>query len=883
MFRHRRTPEDFEAEIQSHLELEADQLKAEGCTDEEAHRKARVGFGSIPAARESFYEKGHAVWLENLLRDFRFALRGLRKNWRFSLLAILALSLGIGSATVIFSAIYGVILNTFPFANPSQVTSFGIQDLSNPASGRREFLSIPEFLAFRQQSHAFSDISGEYGGFNSTPVQYTAGQNTFEFSADYMSVNSFGFFGLKPVLGRMPSEQDTRPGATPVFMMSYKLWRQQFDSDPNIVGKSFVLSGVSHILVGIMPPRFRWGWADLWIPFPIDLAQIDADPQLAKQYLWCVGRLKPGVTLQAAEADLTVIAHRLSKIYPQQYPKRFTVTANRLSDRVTGPFKNLILPLLAAVLMLLLIACSNVANLILARATAREREIAVRGAVGASRARIVQQFLMESFVLAAAGCLVGCGLAWLGIRAILPIIPYNAFPQEAVITLNPVVLLWSLGVTLFAILACSAVPAVRSLRGNLQSRLIGANMGSSAQTRHGKGRAALVVVEVALSIVLLVGTGLMVRTFLALTNVDLGFNPDHMLTANLGLPESEFKDAAARNRFVRTFLERVSALPGVDAAASSLSIPPRVGAFSGLTIPGRTHSEQWRSTLDFVSESYFRTLNFHLLRGRLFTPGDVDQARRYIVVNRAFVQRFFGEDDPVGHIVQFAADFSGSDSKSTSAQKPSYEIVGVVGDEKNNGLIGKPQPEAFLPYTVLGPRGFNLLVNTATDPASLLPTLRHVLWTLDPNVALGDAGSLRSILQRDTFANPRFEAAVMGAFALIGTLLVVIGIYSVMAYTVSLRTHEMGVRMAMGARPGDILRLVMGKGLVLIGMGVAIGVAGSIVLMRYLAHLVWGVPVMDPWTYGVVSVCVVAVGLAACFAPARRASRVDPSVALRYD
>ncbi len=883
MFRRRRTPEDFEAEVQSHLELEADQLKTEGCTDEEAHRKARVGFGSIPAAQESFYEKGHAVWLENLLRDFRFALRGLRKNWRFSFLAVLALSLGIGSATVIFSAIYGVILNTFPFSNPGQVTSFGIQDLSNPASFRREALSIPEFLAFRQQSHAFSDISGEYGGFNSTPVQYTAGQNTFEFSADYMSVNSFGFFGLTPVLGRMPSEQDTRAGSTPVFMMSYKLWQRQFNGDPSIVGKSFMLSGISRTLVGIMPPRFRWGWADLWIPFPIDEAQIDADPQLASTYLWCVGRLKPGVTLQAAEADLTVIAHRLAKIYPQLYPKRFTVTADRLSDRVTGAFKGLILPLLAAVLMLLLIACSNVANLILARATAREREIAVRGAVGASRARIVQQFLMESFVLAAVGCVVGCALAWFGIRAIVPLIPYNAYPQEAVITLNPVVLLWSLGVTLFAILACSAVPAARSLRGNLQSRLIGANMGSSAQTRHGKGRAALVVIEVALSIVLLVGTGLMVRTFLALTHVDLGFNPDYMLTANLSLPQSEFKDAAARSRFIRTFLERVSALPGINAATESLSIPPRVGAFTGLTISGHTHSERWTTAFDFVSESYFRTLNFQLLRGRFLTSGDVDQARRYIVVNRAFAQRFFGGDDPVGHIVQFAADFSASDSKSTTAQKPSYEIVGVVGDERNSGLIGKPQPEAFLPYTVLGPREFNLLVNTSGGPASLLPTIRHLLWTLDPNVALGDAGSVRSILQRDTFASPRFEAAVLGAFAFIGTLLVIIGIYSVMAYTVSLRTHEMGVRMAMGARPGDILRLVLGKGLVLIAIGVALGIAGSIGLMRYLGHLVWGVPVMDPWTYGIVAACVVAVGLAACFAPARRATRVDPAIALRYD
>ncbi|MGB7188835.1 MAG: ABC transporter permease [Acidobacteriaceae bacterium] len=881
MFRRGRSPEDFEAEIRSHLELESEQLQAEGCTKPEAHRKARIGFGSVVAARERFYENSHTVWLENLLRDLRFALRSLNKNRRFSFLAILALSLGMGSATVIFSAIYGVILNTFSFTNPSQVTSFGIQDLAHAGSVRREFLSMPEFLAFRQQSHAFSDISAEYGGFGSTPVQYTAGESTLEFSADYMSVNSFGFFGVKPVLGRLPSEQDTPAGATPVFMMSYKLWRRQFDGDPNIIGRSFMLSGVSRTLVGIMSPRFRWGWADLWVPFPITQTQIDADPQLAKQFVWCVGRLKPGVTLKSAEADLDVIAHRLAKIYPQQYPKRFTVTADRLSDRVTGPFKSLILPLLGAVLMLLLIACSNVANLILARATVREKEIAVRGAVGASRARIVQQFLMESFVLAAAGCIVGCALAFIGIKAIVPIIPYNAFPQEAVITLNPWVLLCSLGVALLATLACSLVPAVRALRGDLQSRLIAANTGSSSQSRHGKGRAALVVAEVALSIVLLVGTGLMVRTFLALTHVDLGFDPGHILTAQLALPISEFKDAAARNRFVRTVLDRVSALPGVDAAAESLSTPPRVNARSGITVPGRTHSERWSTALDFVSEGYFHTLDSHLLRGRLLTLNDVDQARHVVIVNRTFAQRFFGGGDPVGHMVQFAADFSGSGSK--SAQKQPYEIVGVVLDEKNSGLVGRPQPEAFLPFTLLGPQDPGLLVKTSVAPASLLPELRHLLWTIDPNVALGDAGSLRSILQRDTFANPRFEAIVLGAFALIGTLLVVIGIYSVMAYTVSLRTHEMGVRMALGAHRVDILRLVLGKGLVLILTGVILGVIGSIGLMRYLAHMVWGVPVMDPWTYGIVAICVITVGLVACFSPARRAARVDPAVALRYE
>lgn len=887
----RRKAEDFEAEVQSHLELEADELRAEGCTEQEAYRRARVSFGSVEAARERFYERSHWMWADHLARDLQYALRSLGKNWRFASLAILALSLGIGSATVIFSAVYGVMLNTFPYKDPNQITSFGIVDLAHPGRFRREDLSIPEFLDYREQTHAFSDISGEYGGFGSTPVEYTARERTLEFSADYMSVNSFGFFGVKPVLGRLPTREDMRAGSTPVFVMSYKLWRRQFDSNPKIVGKSFMLSGVARTLVGIMPPRFRWGWADLWIPFPVNRAQVEADPQLMKQSVWCVGRLRRGVTLKEAQADLNVVAHRIAKTFPQMYPKQFKVTATRLSNRVTGPFRTLMYPLLGAVLMLLLIACSNVANLILTRATVRKREMAVRAALGASRARMVQHLMMESFVLAVAGCAVGCGLAYVGIRALVPEIPYNAFPQEAVITLNPMVLLFSVGITLVATLVCSAAPAMRVLRDVPQFHLMNTNQGAGSAGGRGKVRSALVVAEVALSMVLLVGTGLMARTFLALTHVNLGFNPDHVLSASLTLPEPEYRKTEPRNQFVRKVLNRVRALPGVEAVGATLATPPYVGAGSSVTVPGKTHAEQWFSALDLVSEGYFRTLHMHLLRGRLLTYSEVEEARHVAVVNAAFAKRYFSGEDPVGRHIQFGINLTGttavqqpsSGRKSTAARQPSFEVVGVVQNERNNGLRGYPQPEAFLPYTLPVPEDRGLLIRSGSDPARLLPALRHILWKLNPKVALGDAATVQSTLDRDTFANPQFESLVMGAFALTGTLLVVIGIYSVMTYMVSLRTHEVGVRMALGAHPADILWLVLGKGMVLIGMGIGTGVLCSLVLTRYLAHQVWGVPLRDPSIYAAVAACVVAVGLAACFSPARRATKVDPAIALRYD
>jgi putative ABC transport system permease protein len=816
--------------------------------------------------------------MTSFLQDFRYAVRSLAKDRAFASLAVLALGLGIGSATVIFSAVYGVILNTFPFKDADQVTSFGIQDLRNPGNGRREFLSIPEFLDYRQQNNVFQDISGEYGGFGSAPVRYTAADGTYEFSADYMSANSFAFFGVNPVVGRMAAEEDTKPGATPVFMMSSKLWQKQFNSDPNVVGTSFMLNGTARTLVGIMPPRFRWGWSEIWIPFSIDRGQVASDPELAKGYVWCVGRLKPGASLKSAEADLDVVAHQLAKIYPENYPQQFTVTADRLTDRVVGPFKSLLYPLLGAVLMLLLIACINVANLLLARATAREGEIAIRSSLGAARIRLMQQFLVESFVLAAAGCFAGCLLAYLGIKAVIPFIPYNAFPQEAVIELNPKVLLFSLGLTVVTTFLCGLAPAIHSLRAELRSGLASAGRIANVISRHGKWRAALVIAETAFSVVLLVGTGLMTRTFLAITHIDVGFDPSRIVSARLALPASAYQTKEQQKQFFGRVLERVSAVPGVAAAANSISTPPNWGTRSDIAVLGKTHSETWSTALEMVSQDYFRVLGLQLLGGRLFNSSEIDSARPLLVANQAFVEKFLSGTDPIGQQIKLNALDEVPD-----APRGYFEIIGVVSDQKNEGLLRRPIPEVFLPDTIIGIGERSLLVRSAVDPGSLLPAIRRAVWSVDPNVALANAGTLQSFLQRDTFANSQFEAITSGAFAAMGIVLVVIGVFGVMAYTVSLRRHEIGVRMALGAARSHVVTMVLKRGLALIGAGIGFGLIASFSLMRYLASQVWGVSLYDPWTYGIVTACVSVVGLAACLAPARRATRVDPIVALRYD
>ena len=816
--------------------------------------------------------------MSGLLQDLRYALRSLTKGRRVALLAILALGLGIGSATVIFSAIYGVILNTFPFRDSERVTSFAIHDVTQPGGEGREFLSLPEFLDFREQNHVFEDISGEFGGFGSTPVTYKTGDSTFQFSADFMSVNSFEFFGVTPVAGRLVTEGDTKPGATPVFMMSHKLWLQQFNGDPKIVGKSFMLNGVARTLVGIMHPRFRWGWADLWIPFPLDRGQIASDHELSGQYVWCVGRLKAGVGLKSAAADLDVVAHQISRVYERDYPKQFTVTTTRLSDRVVGGFKSLIYPLAAAVLMLLLIACSNVANLLLARATVRERDIAVRTAIGAGRGRIVRLLLAESSVLAAAGCIAGCLFAYLGIRVLVPLIPYNALPQEAVIGLNPPVMFFSVAVTALTTFLCGLAPVLHFVRGNTP-QLRSAGKGNST-FQHGKLRAFLVVAEVAFSVVLLIGAGLMMRTFFALTHVDVGFSPKNILTVRLPLPSTAYRKPEENKAFFQNVLQRVNALPGVIAAAETISLPPfETAGESEVTIPGKTHSDKWESQGEFVSESYFRTLGLQVLQGRVLSLSDVDSRRHVAVVNQTLARKFFGTDNPVGQMIKFNA----FDEDPDAPHNAYFEIIGVVSDARNRGLVNSPRAEVFFPYTIFSIPAGTILIKTAVDPNSLVGAVQREVWAVDPAIPLVQAGSLESFLEKDTFANPRFEFMALSTFAAIGLLLTVIGVFSVMAYSVSLETHDIGVRMALGAERGSVLRMVLKKGLGLIAAGTLVGLLASYGLTRYLATQVWGVSVTDTLTFGVVVASVVAIGFPACLLPARRAARVEPMVALRYE
>jgi putative ABC transport system permease protein len=787
--------------------------------------------------------------------------------------------LGIGSATIIFSAIYGVLINTFPYQDAHHLINFGIHGPADVGGVGRNFYTIPEFLDIREQNHVFTDVNAGFGGFAATKILYATGHGTIEFNGGYLSANSFEFFGVSPLLGRLPTPADTKPGAAPVFTMSERLWREQFNRDPGILGKSFTLNGVPRTLVAIMPPRFRPGWNEILIPFPLDKGQIANDPTFAHEYVWPLGHLKPGISMKAAAADLDVVAHNLAKIYPTQYPKEFSVITWTLADAALGPFRELLYPLIAAVLLLLLIACSNVANLLLSRATARDKEIAIRASIGASRGRLIRQFLVESSVLAAAGCAAGCLLAYVGIKWMVPFIPYYYFPQEAVIELNPMVLLFSLAVTILTTLLCGVAPAIHAFRGELQSRLMGASKGSGGGFRHGKLRAVLVVSEVALSIVLLVGAGLMVRTFFKLTHTDLGFNPQRLFIAQVTLPQSRYDEPAQRKLFYQQFRQRVSAVPGVIAAAESIGRPPYGGANSEMNILGKTHSEKWNVMLDACTEGFPQALGLQVLRGRFFSEADVVAVRHVAVINRAFVRKYFANDDPIGQQLKFGM----LDTVPDAPHDATFEIVGIVSDARNAGLQEPSMPQGYIPDSVLGFVSGTIVAKTSIDPDSLVATIHQQLWAVDRDAVLFDPGSLEALLNKEEFSSPHFELIALGAFATIGLVLIVIGVFSVMAYSVSLQTHEIGIRMALGAQKGNILTMVLRNGLNLIATGIVLGVLASLGLTRFMASQLTGIKPTDPWTFVTVALIILAVGLAACFFPARRATRVDPLVALRYE
>jgi len=809
-------------------------------------------------------------------QDISYALRNLRKAPGFAAVAVITLALGIGASTAIFSVIDNILMEPFPYPDAQRFMSVQIHDTDRSEPGGQAAYIGPEFLDFVEQNHVFDRVIAN----DNTDVLYRAGEGTQRFDGNYVTPGTFEFLGMPALVGRVMQPADYEPGAPPVFVLRYKTWVKSFGADLAIVNKTFVLNGLSRTLIGIMPPRFGWGDADLWIPMkPSRAATSKVIAGAFQQHWFFLGHLKPGVSVKEAEADLIVVANRLATVYPTEFPKHFTVHLESLTNLVVGQFKTTLFIVLAAVGLLLLIGCGNVANLLLARATTREKEFAIRSALGANRWRLIRQLLVESLILATGGAAVGTLLAWGGLKSLVALMPQNIIPAEAVIRLNMPVLLFTLGVAALTALVFGLVPALKAARKDLNDPLRDSGKGISGGFRHGRFRDAVVVLEVGLSLTLLVAAGLLMRSFVALRDVKLGLQPDHVLVARLPLPVERYKTADQVAGFYRPLLQRLKALPGVVEATETSTLPPYGGIPSDIEVPGKTHAEKWNAMFQLVSEGYFPVLKIQFIDGRGFTEAEVNGARKLAIVNQTFVKKYLGNENPIGRQVRIAqlAEFE------DAVKEPMFEIIGLVADAKNRGLQDPPEPEIWVPYTVTGSAFRGILVRTANEPLTMLNAVEHEIWATDANVAVTLTGTLEGYISQFSFAGPRFGFFLMSIFGAIGLVLVTIGVYSVLAYTTARRTHEIGIRMALGAEGSDVQGMVIRMGLKLVALGVGLGVIVSLAIGRVIATQLWGVSAYDPWTLVCVPALLLTTGIVACWLPARRAAGVDPLVALRYE
>src|SRR5215469_9415010 len=799
---HQNDPE-FEEEIHEHLRLLVQRFLAQGMSREEARTAARRQFGNTTSVQEDRRELQTLLSIEALWHDLRYALRTLWKSRGFAAVSIATLGLGIGAATAIFSVVENVMLSPFPYKDAGRMVFPRIHNTGQGQEGGRQGYTATEFLEFAEGNHVFDRITAA----SEDLVLYKHGEGTEQFDGAEVTPGTFEFFGMPALHGRVLQPADYEPGAPPVFIMRHKTWVERFNSDLSILGKTFVLNGTPRTLVGVMPPRFGWYGADVFFPEKLTRGA-EAGTAGAQQYWFMLGQLKPGVSMQHAEADLMVIANRLVKIYPQDYPAHFTVQIKKLGDSVVGRLEATLYTVLAAVGLLLLIACANVANLMLARATAREKEFALRAALGAGRTRLVRLLMVERLVLAMGGAMLGIFLAWGGLKELVALLPPDTIPSESVIELNGPVLTFALCVGAMTALVFGLAPALQSSRRDLNDPLRDSGKGVSSGFRGRWLRDAVVVTEVALSLTLLIGAGLLMRSFVALRETNLGLRADHVFDALLPLPEERYKTTEQVTKFVRPLLARIQTLPGVVDAAASSDFPPFGLHESKMDIAGKTHQEEWQTLFQQVTEQYFRVLRIELKKGREFSNAEISDARKVAVVNETFAHKYLTNEDPIGQSVRLAA----LETVAGPTHELWCEIIGVVADVRNRGLQVPIEPQVWLPYTIAATGAQAVMVRTLQDPATIMNEVQCEVWAVDSGVALAYPSTLEDRINERLYAGPRFGFVVMAIFACIGLILVTVGVYSVLAYSTAQRTHEIGIRVALGAAGDDVLRLVVKTG-----------------------------------------------------------------------
>ena len=869
-WRRRRRDRELDEEIESHLRMAIAERMARGQSADEAADAARRELGNVGLVKEVTREQWGWSSLERLVRDGRFAVRALAKNPGFAGAAILALALGIGANTAILSVVDAVLLRPLPYADPGRLVVI-LHRGENP-------VAPANFLDWRRQSRSFEAMgAAEYW----TP-NLTAAENPEKLWALRMTADVLPMLGVRPLLGRFFTREEEAAGKDRVAVIGHRLWRRRFGSDPGVIGRAISLNGEPYTIVGVMPEAFRFApfWAtnsDLWAP----LAFGERAGSRESSSLRVFARTKSGVSLPAAAAEMAAITGRLEREFPGT---NRDVRVISLQEKVVGTVRPALLVLLGAVGLVLLIACANVAHMLLARAAARQREIAVRAALGATRGRLIRQTLTESLVLALAGSAAGVALAAYGLRVLVALGPAT-IPRLADVGLDGRVLLATLAVSMLTGIGFGLAPALQASAVRVQDALKEGGRSGEGRERS-RLRRVFVASEVALALVLLVGAGLMIRSFAALRAIDPGFDPRNVVTMVVSVGGTKEAEPGRRAVFYGELLDRVRALPGVRAA-SLINHLPLAGDIWGwpFAVEGRPRpraGESPTATYRVVFPGYFRAMGIPLLRGRDIAAGDTLAAPGVVVINEFMARRHWPGEDPIGR--RIALDDPRED--------PAWmTVVGVVRDAVRSDWSSAPEEESYLPFLqsklYLESPGnhvayMTLVARTEGDPAAAAASLRAAAWSFDRSLPISEVQTMERVVA-DATAGPRFQMLLLGIFAAVAAILAAVGIYGVMSYAVSRRAREIGVRMALGAGARDVLRLVVGEGMSVAIGGAAAGLAGALVLTRLMRSLLYGVSSTDPVTYAAVALLLLAIALSASYFPARRAARIDPIVALRQD
>ncbi len=807
---------------------------------------------------------GTFAWIGQFGRDLRFGARNLSKTRAFTAIAIGSLALGIGGSTAMYSVIHAVILDPFPYQDPDHLMSVNVL---GQRGGNFSSYSIDQFLEIAQRNTVFSGVIASTW----SDVTWTGAGEPERLRGNHCTMNTFDVMGVGPMIGRATGQSDAAEGAEPVVVLGYKFWQRQFGGDPGVLGRKLRLNDKVRTVIGVMPSRFMWRGADVYLPDVFHQGQTVE----GERVVHLLGRLKPGVTREQASTGLQPLLQDMQGKYPDDFPKQWRIQLQTFGETFPSGIQDALWVLFGAVGLLLLIACVNVSNLLLSRGAYRRREIAIRAAMGAGRFRIVRQLLSESLVLAMAGGAVGVLLAYAGLRGIIAVVPPNTIPDEAHITLNAPVLLFTLVVSVVVSLLFGLTPAFQLAGRDLLTPLKEAGRGVSGGVRQRLMRGALVVAEVGLSLVLLVGASLMIRTLLSIQGANLAFHPDRILTLRIPFSEQRYPDTNRRNAFLQDVLRRMQTTGGVLAVGINAGLPPVYNWSFPVEAVGSTQQDTRPVLTHQINADYLRVMGLSLLQGRFLSEAEVAARTHNIVVNQTLARRYFS-GEAVGHLIRIPRLLTAP----LSLTDDSFQIVGVVKDAVNRVSTNETLPELYMPYTVMG-RADRIFALGAGRPEAMAAALKAQVYAVDPSQPLMEVKTMETVLAENAYARPRFNLLLFTVFAVLGLVLALFGIYGVISNAVAQQTREIGIRIALGASFRQVLGMVLGMSARLLAVGVAVGLGASLVSVKLLKGLVRNVSTFDPYSFVAVTALLFAAGIFASFWPARRAARVDPLTALR--